>query len=390
MFENGERRGMDMTEGPSKRLFCVDLLRGLDIFFLLVISYTLLHGGLFRVWPLKSVFAQVFWDHSLTAFAAPGNVPTGFGLQDFTQPLFIFVTGVSASLAFRKFVRADGGIDLAAFWTRLAKRTLMLWALGSVIRGAFEFKLFTGGQPSFVFYSDTLHTIAVAYFGASVALLVRRRGLRLALGLALIAAVAAVQATCGDYTRLGNASRVFEDWVYGKLGGRAKDFCYLLTTFTWAGMGILASLAGDVLKGGLKPWTKAKVLAGAGVAAFLFGLCLMPWIPAIRFIYTVSCVFATQGLALLLLAGLFVLTDIWQVRRGTGLFVLFGQCSLAAWMIVNFFGCSLYPAADLFVKGIPKLIGTAAYQPIFNSVVRVAILIWALYAWRRLRRKGVQ
>ena len=76
---------------------------------------------------------------------------------------------------------------------------------------------------------------------------------------------------------------------------------------------------------------------------------------------------------------------IWQVRWGTGLLVLFGQCSLAAWMIVNFFNCSLCPAADLFVKGIPKLIGTATYQPVFNSVVRVVILIWALRVWRRLR-----
>ena len=374
----------------SSRLYCVDLLRGLDIFFLLVVSYVLLWQGAFVVWPLESTWAKVFWDHSLTAFAAPGNVPTGFGIQDFTQPLFVFVTGVSASLAFRKFVRADGGVDLAAFGRRLAKRTLTLWTLGSVIRGAFEFKLFTGGQPSFVFYSDTLHTIAVAYFAASVGLLLRRTWLRLGVALALIAGTAVVMATCGDYTQHGNAARLFEDWVYGKLGGRAKDFCYLLTTFTWAGMGILASLAGDVLKGGLKPWTKAKVLFLAGAVTAAFGWVLTFWIPAIRFIYTASFVFETQGLALMLLAAFFVLTDIWQVRRGTGLLILFGQCSLAAWMIVNFFNCSLYPAADLFVKGIPKLIGTAAYQPIFNSVVRVAILIWALHVWRRLRRKGAQ
>ena len=373
-----------------RRLYCVDLLRGLDIFFLLVVSYVLLWQGAFVVWPLESTWAKVFWDHSLTAFAAPGNVPTGFGIQDFTQPLFIFVTGVSASLAFRKFVRADGGVDLAAFWRRLAKRTLMLWALGSVIRGAFEFKLFTGGQPSFVFYSDTLHTIAVAYFAASVGLLLRRTWLRLSVALALIAGTAVVMATCGDYTQHGNAARLFEDWVYGKLGGRAKDFCYLLTTFTWAGMGILASLAGDVLKGDRAPWAKARTLFLAGAVTAAAGWVLAFWIPAIRFIYTASFVFETQGLALMLLSGLFVLTDIWQVRRGTGLLILFGQCSLAAWMIVNFFNCSLYPAADLFVKGIPRMIGTTTYQPIFNSVVRVAILIWALYVWRNLRRKGAQ
>ena len=374
----------------EKRLFCVDLLRGLDIFFLLAVSYILLWQGVFNVWPLESAWAKVFWDHSLTAFAAPGSVPTGFGIQDFTQPLFIFVTGVSASLAFRKFVCADGGVDLAAFWARLAKRTLMLWALGSLIRGALTFKLFTGGQPSFCLYSDTLHTIAVAYFAASVGLLLRRTWLRLGVALALIAGAAAVMATCGDYTQHGNAARLFEEWVFAKMGGRAKDFCYLLTTFTWAGMGILASLAGDVLKGDRAPWTKAKTLFLAGAVTAAAGWALTLWIPAIRFIYTASFVFETQGLALMLLAVLFVVTDIWRIRRGTGLLILFGQCSLAAWMLVNFFNGALTSAAQQVVGGLPTLLGTDRYQPIFNSVVRVTILIWALHVWRRLRQKGAQ
>ena len=38
----------------KKRIFCLDLLRGLDIFYLLAIHYILLCGGFFRVWPLKS------------------------------------------------------------------------------------------------------------------------------------------------------------------------------------------------------------------------------------------------------------------------------------------------------------------------------------------------
>ena len=380
---------MSNDNKTAKRIFCVDFLRGLDIFYLLVIHYALLSPGVFKVWPLESTAAKAFWLHSVASFSSPGQVPTGFGILDFTQPLFIFVTGVSASLAFRKFLREDGRVDLLAFWKRLAQRMLMLWACGSLIRGVLTFKLFTGpdSAPSFVFYSDTLHTIAVAYCAASIGLLLRGTWKRLALGLGLIAAAAVVMACCGDYSQHGNAARIFEDFVYGKLGGHAKDFCYLLTTLSWAGMGILASLAGDVVKVSRAPWSKVKVLAVAGAVSLAAGWVLSFWIPPIRYIYTVSFVFLTQGLALILLAALYALTDIWNVRRGTGLLILFGQCSLAAWMMTTFFGSSLTAAAERFVVGVPELIGTKDFQPLFVGVARMVILVTLVWMWSRFRQK---
>ena len=381
---------MSNDNKPTKRIFCVDLLRGLDIFYLVVIHYAFLAPGVFKVWPLKSTAAKVFWLHSVTAFAAPGQVPTGFGLLDFTQALFIFVTGVSASLAFRKFQRPDGGVDLAAFWKRLAQRTLMLWTFGSLIRGLLTFKLFSGPDSalSFVFYSDTLHTIAVAYCAASIGLLLRRKLARLLVALGLIASAAVIMACCGDYSQHGNAARLFEEFVYGKIGGHAKDFCYLLTTLTWAGMGILASLAGDVVKGSLAPWTKVKALSLAGVACIALGWMLSVWIPPIRYIYTVSFVFLTQGGALLLLAALYALTDIANVRRGTGLFILFGQCSLVSWMLINYFGKSLTVAAERFVMGVPELIGTKDYQLVFVGIVRMVLIITLVWMWRMFCQSG--
>ena len=371
----------------QKRLFCVDLLRGIDIFYLLVVWYGLLEGGFLKVWPVTDAAARAFWYHSLTAFESPGAASTGFGILDCTQPLFIFVTGVSASLAMRKFVTADG-VDLVAFWKRLASRTLMLWVCGSLIRGILTFRLFTGSQPSFCLYSDTLHTIAVAYFAASVGLLLRRPGLRLAVGLLLVAAAGTAMALGGDYSQHGNAARLLEEAAYARLGGRAKDFCYLLPTFMWAGMGILASLAGDVLKSDAAAWTKARILSAAGACSLVLGLVLSAWIPPIRYIYTASFVFETLGGSALLLAALFVLTDVWNVRRGTGFLILFGQCSLAAWMTMNFFGGALTAAAQCFVGGLPELLGSSTYQPIFVAVARMAILFWVLLAWRRLRAKG--
>ena len=371
----------------KKRLFCVDLLRGIDIFFLLVVNYGLLLGGFFKVWPLTSTWAKVLWTHSYTAFQSePGAVTTGFGFFDFAQPLFIFVTGVSASLAFSKF-DSPNVFDAKAFWKRLACRTLMLWAVGSAIRGALTFKLFTGSgtQQNFCLYSDTLHTIAVAYFAASVGMLLRRAGLRAVLGFALVSVAAVVMFVYGDYSRHGNAARLIEEAVYSRIGGKAKDFCYLLTTFTWSGMGILASLMGDVLKSDRAPWRKAGIIAMCGAGALVSGWVLSFWVPPIRFVYTVSFVFETLGLSTLLLAALYVLTDILGTRRGTWVLILFGQCSMAAWVITQFFSSSLTDAANCFVRGIPRLIGTDAYQPIFVAVARAALLVWLLWQWRRLR-----
>ena len=124
----------------------------------------------------------------------------------------------------------------------------------------------------------------------------------------------------------------------------------------------------------------------AGAVSLAAGWVLSFWIPPIRYIYTVSFVFLTQGLALILLAALYALTDIWNVRRGTGLLILFGQCSLAAWMMMTFFGSSLTVAAERFVVGVPELIGTKDFQPLFVGVARMVILVTLVWMWRRYRR----
>ena len=163
-------------------------------------------------------------------------------------------------------------------------------------------------------------------------MLLRRAGLRAVLGFALVSVAAVVMFVYGDYSRHGNAARLIEEAVYSRIGGKAKDFCYLLTTFTWSGMGILASLMGDVLKSDRAPWRKAGIIAMCGAGALVSGWVLSFWVPPIRFVYTVSFVFETLGLSTLLLAALYVLTDILGARRGTWVLILFGQCSMAAWV----------------------------------------------------------
>ncbi|MBR4653004.1 MAG: hypothetical protein IKO72_06550 [Kiritimatiellae bacterium] len=369
----------DPASYPANRLFCLDLLRGLDIFLLTVLGYVV-RTGLFRVkaWDFSEA-TRTFWVHSLASFATPGAVPAGFGIWDFAQPLFIFVCGAAVPFAVYRYLDAQGRPTMG-FWRHLAARVAMLWVLGWLINQvlSLDTKVF---RP----YSNTLQTIAVAYTGAMLAQLIRRRAARLALALAVIAAYGIVQATCGDYSRTGNISHIVDERVFCAIGFWAKDFAYILTTPVWMAMGVLGSLAAEILKAPGAPWRKAGTLAAWGAASLALGWTLQLWIPPIRYIYTVSFIFTTFGYAMLLLCALYAITDIWHLRRGTGLFLLFGQCSLAAWMLSTFFQGAVHAIALRLVPGVPVLLGTSDYQPFAVALAYAVSFIAVLSLWYRLR-----
>ena len=363
-----------------ERLFCLDLLRGLDIFYLTVclpfFGWTLGYKYL----P-KGVSDQLH--HLLTAFTDGGaGAPTGITLTDFAQPVFVFITGVAAVFAIPRRLD-DNGRPTRAYWRHLLGRLALLWSLGCLIRGACTLDL-----TKFTPYADTLQTIAVAYCGAALSLLIPSKKVRLALPLFLLAAYGVVQATCGDYTRLGNVSRLIDERLFGMIGCKAKDFCYILTTVAWASMGMMAALVGDIIKSDREPWRRAKLLAGWGLAATALGWLLAIGIPQNRYIYTVSFVFTTFGYATLLLDALFVLTDIWKFRRGTGLFLAFGQCSLLAWMLhTNPLRYGLETLARKCLEGLPRLGASAEMTRIGVSALISIFIILIVIAWMRRKER---
>lgn len=101
------------------------------------------------------------------------------------------------------------------------------------------------------------------------------------------------------------------------------------------------------------------------------------------YIYTVSFIFEVLGLSVLVVTAFYVVTGIWKLRRGTGLFLLFGQCSLAAWMIDSFFGIGLGAFAERVCAGLPHLIGTDAYQLFAQRAVRGCLVIAFVSLWWR-------
>ena len=368
------------------RLFCLDLVRGLDIFFLTVLTPWVFFKELFRAMPFDTS-SILWWNHRLTAFVTPDQPLYGFNITDFAQPLFIFICGAAVPFAIPKRLSPEGRAT-AAFWKHVLSRVAMLWFFGALIRGFLKFNL---AESEFCWYADTLQTIAVAYFGAAVAQLLRRRWLRLSAALALVAVFGVCQQVFGDYTQYGNFSRFVDKTVFAWFGGHEKNYSYVLTTLPWLAMGVFGSLAADVLRSDRGPWGKTLVLSLWGLAACALGLVLrfVCGIPMIRYIYTVSFIFETVGLSVLIVAALYVIADVWKLRRGTGLFLLFGQCSLAAWMIDNFFGCGVTALAKHLCVGLPHLLGTDAGQALAVAAVRgVLVVVFVSLWWRYRTLKG--
>ena len=357
----------DPSAYPAKRLFCLDVLRGLDIVFLTMVG-PFIKWGWFEVFkPSEAV--DIFWKHSLTSFSSPGCAPTGWGIWDFGQPLFIFICGAAVPFAIPRRLDAEGR-PTAAFWRHVLWRFAMLWVLGWLIRDILTLDL-AKWRP----YGDTLQTIAVAYVGGALSMLIRLKWVRLVLALAIIAVAGIVMGTCGDYTQFGNFPRLVDATVFGTIGVKAKDFSYVFTTVIWAALGVFGALAGELVKAKEDEWFRAVKLAGWGIASFAVGLVLGIWIPPIRYIYTVSFVFQSLGLSILCLDVLFVLTDMLKLRRGLGFFLLMGRFTLFMWMLSTFFRPALTVLAKHLVSGLPVLVGTDRYQPIAEFAAFAAIMV---------------
>ena len=108
----------------------------------------------------------------------------------------------------------------------------------------------------------------------------------------------------------------------------------------------------------------------------------------VKHVYTVSFTAQAMGWSALFLAALYVLTDIWKLRRGLGVCVLFGQFALTAYLLEEFFKPVTVKFAEMLTPGFPHLLGTDRYQPLIVAVVVVAEIIAVLAIRRGLKKRA--
>lgn len=371
------------------RLFCLDVLRGLDMFYLAVLA-PFLNWCLFRFHLPECTapeWLRLLLTHNRSAFAPTA---TGISLHDFGQPLFLFVCGAAVPLALPKRLGPNGE-PTAAYWKHVFYRVALLVFFACLNRDLLKFDL-----GYFIPQADTLMVIAAGYFAAALSILVKPAPLRWAIPVALMTVHWAVQQFCGDYTWDGNANLAVEKIVFGGLGNSIKGidstrhYAFALTTLGFAAVAVSGSLATEILLSARTRKRKAWMLVALGAGLYAAGSVCSAWIPAIRHIYTLSFTLMTTGLSFLCLAALYVLTDIFGFRKGMGPLLLFGSCSLFVWE-VSVFGCpTVRTLATRLGEGLPNLFGDGVHKLVYIGICEMAVITAAAvirYRFKSMKSK---
>ena len=356
----------------SKRLLSLDVLRGLDIFLLTVVGPVF--WAVNKAWPMSEAVQKQF-----------KHAWGGFTLWDIIMPLFIFMCGAAVPYALSKRLDEDGWAT-GAFWKHVLGRFTLLWFCGMLVQG----RLATLDPLQISPYNNTLQTIAAGYLIAALVMLIPVRALRVLMPLIFVGAYGALLHFCGDYSQDGNLAQVVEQKVLGCIlpagssAFKTHGYTWFLTTLMFGAMTLCGSQCAEILRGKGPKGRKAAALFFIGIILLGAGWALESVIPCIKHVFTVSFTCQAMGWCVLALDGLYILTDILELRFGWWLFTLYGQCALTAYMATHFFRPSLEACTKAITKGFPRYIDKP-YMPLAEALVTAIVLTVVLVIRRRLR-----
>ena len=372
----------NQNAAKGKRLLSLDVLRGLDMFLLTVI-------GPF-VWALdksfglpKGVLAQ--FDHAWG----------GFSLWDIIMPLFIFMSGAAVPFAMKG--RLEDGHARGRYWRHVLSRFALLWILGMVAQG----RLLTLDANLISPFDNTLQTIAFGYLACAIVYRIPSRAVRFAMPVALALIYTLILAFFGDYSKTGNAAMRFENWFVPFTVPASSRVLELADPgYTWwatipmfAAMGLAGMCATEILKDdALSPSRRASRLGVVGAALLALGWLLVPVIPPIKHIYTLSFTAQAMGWSMLALAALAALLDIRladsaATGKAISVLLLFGRNSLLAYLCEEVFKPVFVAFGNMFAPGFAHIFGNWA-GPLSAWFASAALLVAVLKTRSDAKLKG--
>jgi heparan-alpha-glucosaminide N-acetyltransferase len=386
------------AKGLGNRVDAIDAYRGLVM--LLMMGEALDVPNLAKALPGSGFWA--FWSHQWSH-----SQWIGCSMFDLIQPGFSFLVGVALpySLARRITVgQPQWHRTLHAFW-----RALLLVFLGIFLRSV-------GGKETYWTFKDTLSQIGLGYgFLYLLALRsVRVQWLALAgilVSYWLLFALYPLPGPGFDWSHAGtspaqllpgfaghwslntNPAWAFDVWFLNLLP-QAQPFAYAddggystLSFVPTLGTMILGLVAGGVLRSERPPLEKVRWLAVAGVVGLAAGWLLgaLGICPVVKRIWTPSWVLFSGGWCMLILAGFYLVMDIWNRRAWAFPLKVVGMNSIAAymmsWLFVGFITAALLRHLG---HRVFEVFGNA-YQP-FMLGAAVVLAEW-LILWWMYRRK---
>ena len=309
--ETPERRAAG--SGAEGRMLSLDAFRGLTIAGMILVNNPGSWSAIYD--PLE----HAAWH---------GWTPT-----DLIFPFFLFIVGVSITLAFAR--RTGQGGTRRDLYRKIIRRTLIIFALGLLLGGFPFYELSTLRIPG------VLQRIALCYCFASLIFLwtsARTQaivaGALLVFYYLLMTFVAAPGGVAGDLSLEGNLAAYVDRAL---LGGHTWKPQYdpegLLSTIPAIATTLAGVLTGHVLGSRRTPHEKVSLMFVAGAAAVVGGWVWHAWFPINKALWTSSYVLLTAGMALQLLAICYYLIDIQHYRRWATPFLIFGANALAVFFL---------------------------------------------------------
>ncbi len=365
---------------PSKstspeRVMSLDALRGFDMFWImggdLLVRSILKVGGWSFSDPLAAQFEHEPWE--------------GFRFYDLIYPLFLFLVGCVIPYSLHRFREQP-----AQAYGRIVRRTLLLILLGMLNNGLLQF------QWEQMRWTGVLQRIGVCYGIAAAIWLhsrVRSQAILLVAILlgywAILAFVPAPGGTAGDLSIAGNLGGYLDRHF---LPGRILPEYYgqgdnegLLSTIPAIATALLGVLTGTWLRTAYRPWQKCVGLFLAAATCLPLGYGWGSLFPVIKNLWTSSYVLVAGGWSLLLLAGFYLLIDVWQLRRWAWFFLVIGMNAVTIYVVPEFL--DFERISRFFLGGVMDLAGSWGPPVMYVGILAAEwILLWFLYRNRMFLR----
>ncbi|HZG54096.1 MAG TPA: heparan-alpha-glucosaminide N-acetyltransferase domain-containing protein [Pyrinomonadaceae bacterium] len=291
----------------------------------------------------------------------------GWTPTDLVFPFFLFIVGVSITLALARRVESEE--PLRGVYGKIIRRALVIFALGLFL-AAFPFD-----RLAAIRIPGVLQRIAVCYLCASIIFLKtawRTQGLivvvLLTLYWLLMTLIPAPGFRAGDLSLEGNlAAYVDRALLSGHTYKPLYDPEGILSTIPALATTLCGVLTGHLLRSRRTAAEKAAAMFVAGAAGIVAGWIWNFWFPINKALWTSSYVLLTAGLALQFLALCNWLIDIQRYRRWAVPFLIFGSNALAVYFLSELFSRITSLLTFNGADGNPVSLRAFLYENLFAS-----------------------
>ena len=359
---------MDTKPG---RLQSLDILRGLDLWLLLMIG-PIADSIIWRfngpwVDALRHQTMHVDWH--------------GFVLWDIIMPLFMFMSGVTIPFSLSHY--KNGEKPGKPFWIKLVKRFCLLFFLGWIVQGnllELDFKLF---HP----FANTLQAIAVGYVFTAIFFVFFDSHVRIGIASALLLVYFLVFAIAGQLhpDQFDNIAMTIDKFVLGSHrdgvlfasdGSWSYDpsyqYTWILSSLNFVVTVMLGCFSGELLKSESK--RKGSIVFIIGMVLIVAGLALDMVFPIVKKIWSTSMTLFSGGICYILLAICYYIIDVKGCKKGLGWLKYYGMNSIAAYCIGEI--VVFTSLSNSFLHGFEHILGE--WYPVLIAFANTLILFFIL------------